>query len=310
MTSPADPAAGVIPRIRARCPRCDYDLSGTVETWKGAPPPQPWGQCSECGTHVVWGKVLNQPTAPWWFVERDDSYSPRRYVCTALMLFRPVAFWKAVELGHRVRLRHAVLLAVVAMTLVPVSRTALMEVYSRTGWPGTLMVTVTGTTWTTFGPRWFHDRLPLTFNPALVLAILSLGLIIPWSIPLLSIIISESLKKAKVRLRHLLRVAIYHSTVMPLILIAVTALGAGMAAIGQAIWKGAWPAPMLDAYTGILAFVWFLYPLHTFLWWWAAYRFYMHLQRAFIGALLMVVCALLVAFIGMFTVGVAVNGIR
>lgn len=40
----------------AVCPRCGYDLHGTIDTWTDACPLT--GVCSECGLEFIWSEIL------------------------------------------------------------------------------------------------------------------------------------------------------------------------------------------------------------------------------------------------------------
>lgn len=42
-----------------KCPKCQYDLSGVVSSWKTACPLE--GVCSECGTKLHWNAVMTAP---------------------------------------------------------------------------------------------------------------------------------------------------------------------------------------------------------------------------------------------------------
>jgi hypothetical protein len=254
---------------------------------------------------VMWAKVLAEQGPPWWFVEGGDRFSPSRAVCTAFMLLRPIALWKRVELGHRVRLQRALLIVGVLLAAVLVGRVAMREVVLRVPWLYAVEIATTN-------PMTTRARriAPLDYEPFFLFAIMCYGVVLPWTMLLLSIVISESLKKAKVRLKHLVRVAIYNTAVMPLLVLIFSGLGIGATVIGERVWNGVWPMsadPVAIALEGPWVFI---HPLLTLVWWWAAYRFYMHLRRAFIGAVLMMVCSLLLMQILIFAVAFASISIR
>ncbi len=285
---PADPAASIPQqRPRARCPRCEYDLSGTVETWKGAPPPTE-GTCSECGLRVVWAKVLAEPVPPRWFVEGSPHFSLWRATLTAFMIFRPIAFWKRVELAHRVRLWRPTLMLAALLTAVIGGRVALQAIVGRFPW---LEGVLTVTSAPFMPPR--TAITPLLYDTHFLLGIVIYGIALPWVLLALSVVIGESLKKAKVRPKHLVRVALYNSMAIPMLIFLFSALGLTATLLGETAWKGVWPAAFTPVIV-ILEGTWtILYLVYTFVWWWSAYHNYMHLRRAFIGALLMFTCAIL-----------------
>lgn len=82
------------------CPRCDYDLSGDVATWKTACPLE--GVCPECGVDLRWRAVLQPDLAalPGFFEHRTGPASLMR---TWLWTLLPWVFWKRVGLEGRVR---------------------------------------------------------------------------------------------------------------------------------------------------------------------------------------------------------------
>lgn len=57
------------PRHTPRCPRCGYDQSGEVQTWRSACPLH--GRCPECGLEFRWRYVLHaRAIGPTRSVER------------------------------------------------------------------------------------------------------------------------------------------------------------------------------------------------------------------------------------------------
>jgi len=86
------------------CPRCGYDVRGSMTTWTESCPVQ--GTCTECGLEFEWGRVL-QPGrfAPLWCVEFEPRRSriPRASLRTLMRSFRPWRFWSQVQMSHDVR---------------------------------------------------------------------------------------------------------------------------------------------------------------------------------------------------------------
>lgn len=96
----------------ATCPRCGYDLRGSVETWREACPM--WGQCTECGVALWWAEVLRPDKfePPWCieFARRRDGLL-RAAASTFLRSWRPFRFWTNLTMAMPVRGRRLALYA-------------------------------------------------------------------------------------------------------------------------------------------------------------------------------------------------------
>lgn len=91
------------PATAAACPRCGYDLSGAVASWRTSCPLR--DVCPECALALSWGDVLSgrvpdvlrslehRPGRLWWLV------LPR----TMLTLLRPGRFWRRLPIEAEVR---------------------------------------------------------------------------------------------------------------------------------------------------------------------------------------------------------------
>lgn len=103
MPTHADPAAESLPaqRVRAVCPRCGYDLSGVVESWRESCPLE--GVCSECGLGVEWGRVFAGAEPPAWSCEHAVRFSVWKLLKTSWRLMWPPAYWRAITMETPVR---------------------------------------------------------------------------------------------------------------------------------------------------------------------------------------------------------------
>ena len=84
------------------CPRCGYDLRGTIETWAEQCPLN--GICTECGLDFQWAELLsNKVRKPKWCVEYAPSSwgVPWRCVKTLVMTAWPWGFWKSLKMSHK-----------------------------------------------------------------------------------------------------------------------------------------------------------------------------------------------------------------
>jgi len=77
------------------CPKCAYDQSGEITTWKTKCPLQ--GQCPECGLTFQWFTVLNPDhTKLPWYTEHAPKLTAtfKRTPTTLLRLILPPIFWR------------------------------------------------------------------------------------------------------------------------------------------------------------------------------------------------------------------------
>lgn len=99
------------------CPRCGYDLRGTLETWKDACPLE--GRCSECGLEFEWGRLFVEGNLPWLFEHHWRRRPVRTALATSARIFRPWRLWREMAMTDVFRPRPALTLAVlVSLTLV------------------------------------------------------------------------------------------------------------------------------------------------------------------------------------------------
>ena len=81
------------------CPKCAYDQSGEITTWKTKCPLQ--GQCPECGLTFTWANILNPSRIRLpWFIEHAKSKRQllKRTLPTLWILLIPNRYWKRVTM--------------------------------------------------------------------------------------------------------------------------------------------------------------------------------------------------------------------
>lgn len=81
------------------CPKCGYDQSGTIATWKDSCPLQ--GACPECGLNFDWFNIFNpNHFRLYWYAEHARNLSGlfKRTPPTILRLVLPHIFWKRVQI--------------------------------------------------------------------------------------------------------------------------------------------------------------------------------------------------------------------
>lgn len=97
-----DGRAGEAPAVALRCPRCDYDVSGTPAAWTDRCPLE--GRCTECGLTFGWAEMFDPiRAAPRWFFEASMRRHVRAMVWTAARTTLPWHFWDRIRITLPVR---------------------------------------------------------------------------------------------------------------------------------------------------------------------------------------------------------------
>ena len=217
------------------CPRCAYDLSGTVATWKDRCPLE--GVCTECGLRFVWWQVLALAQHPWLFEYHWRHKPLRRLVRTWLEALRPWRFWREVRLTDPIHLRPLGLVVLGLVVAMMTAGYAMILAFSYPwfrGWsqrgilPGSRPA----------GTRSWLDFLAYVAREELV----GLGIQVPgWVVavlvtPLVFALLPQTLGRARVRPAHIVRIWLYS------LLLPFTALGlwaALQALLAAAGWEDA-----------------------------------------------------------------------
>jgi hypothetical protein len=274
------------PVAAPHCPRCGYDLVGDVATWRDSCPLA--GTCTECGLLLEWGRVFAISVHPWLFEYHWRRGPLRRLASTALHALAPRSFWRDVRMTDPIHLRPA---ACVALACIGA---ALLAVFARSvqiqvGWTRFLASQRAG------GLRaWLA-----VFADAAVdapLRILSDGgtlLIALAAMPLLFLLLPATLRRARVRRAHVLRIWIY-SLVCPALLgatylaVYVSAAAFGAHGFARAIdpwrwipWRAAQQSIDLMVLRALLPrlFLVAIFLAWVVPWWWIAGDRYLKLER-------------------------------
>lgn len=88
--------------MKHHCPRCGYDQTGVVDSWKESCPLA--GTCSECGLELDWRHVLNPVFSRQYdFFEHAIRHKARAWWSTVRRTWRPGRFWGWVRMEHQLR---------------------------------------------------------------------------------------------------------------------------------------------------------------------------------------------------------------
>lgn len=209
------------------CPRCGYDQSGQIASWKDECPLT--GRCPECGLELIWARVLNPSLRPIrWFYEHEP-WLFRALAALAVTLcwaLTPWRFWKRVGLTHSPnvpRLLMVPLLLYLAAALVACVHTATFARYYVSTWEPLWISYVRP-----FLPMMLSfstspsGRVYVTFTPHQLsrasAALLAAG--IAWPLTLLAL--ATTLSRARIRWPHLLRAAVYSTSFSCLVMLLRT----------------------------------------------------------------------------------------
>lgn len=199
-TPPQDPAPDwSLFHDDVHCPLCAYNLRGLTTP-----------RCPECGHRFDWRELLEAARrAGTKYFEHQDGLAVRAFFRTAWDAFRPARFWEALSPVHPSRpyrllaywVWAAALFAVYVRFQIPVARAAVWGVWWRLNRPRQmsrfdfLEYVIAEVQWSDFMHR---DVLWI-----------ALPLIAPWLILGALVLFQATLRRARIRLHHLMRVAIH-----------------------------------------------------------------------------------------------------
>lgn len=99
------------PHEQPLCPRCGYDQSGIVTSWRDSCPTE--GRCAECGLEFAWTELFRPDLhAPDWSFEHANKHLFRCLMQTFVRSLWPMSFWKSLRLTHPIHTRRLIKLAV------------------------------------------------------------------------------------------------------------------------------------------------------------------------------------------------------
>lgn len=88
--------------LAPECPRCGYDQSGVIDSWRDSCPTT--GLCPECGLTFDWRNLLNPAFASHFnLFEHAKDHHIRAWWRTTRKTWRPRRFWKWVRPEHPIK---------------------------------------------------------------------------------------------------------------------------------------------------------------------------------------------------------------
>lgn len=301
------------------CPRCGYDQSGLVATWRTECPLV--GVCPECGLESRWRDVLNPSFQNRrGFVEHADSFWKfvRWTVITYVWIALPWVFWRRVQMHYRTRPRRLVLFLVMTLA-VPwfvsaIAHTSYVLVIDRNGetmgagmsawhyvnaWSSPLFTHTDARFAGGNRLRWFWQFLPSPWLTGTALGI---------AFPLLLIVVAQTRNKHKLRLQHVVRAGIYGAVwFVPLFWFRVYEVAVGLAAAVEYLVMNRGIGNTWVDVLGLYDFVIFVYDhqiaqcvlllVWQLLWWWSFMKFYARFDNPTRSFVILAIPAVLIAFL-------------
>lgn len=254
------------------CPRCGYDLSGAADGWRETCPLR--GTCSECGLGFDWGRMFGpEGLAPRWSFEHGER-TWGRLLGTVWRGVLPWMLWRGVPIECPVR-RGRLLLLVLA--LVPVVHVICSVAVLALDPPsGSTRVAVKPEQFLAENMEAFLvpglmsvHRVPL----ALPLFVIAISMVM---MPTATLLLGETLRRARVRAVHLARG--YCWSWISATSMAVVMLG-GAIVVSVMVRRGSIASgdSALAAYMLVAA----VYPVWLWAWWYGFARLYLRLQHPF-----------------------------
>ncbi len=197
-------------RPSAECPRCGYNLDGTVSTWTTQCPIR--GRCNECGLEFDWHRVFVLTVHPWLFEYHWRRRPFSRFMQTVLYAFRPRRFWREVRLTDPVHLMPAAVVTTLCVTigyLLLAANIGLGDYLRTRSWGGAT------------GPEyWTRLIMESALESPLLLVRQTPGVLVClFAMPVIFALIPTTLRQARVKPAHIVRIFSY-SLVAPMCVVA------------------------------------------------------------------------------------------
>jgi hypothetical protein len=283
--------------VPRQCPRCAYDLVGAITSWRGECPLR--GTCSECGLEFAWRDIFDDRlSGPPWSFEHGARWSWRRLATTSWNAGLGW-MWRDIRLEIPIvasRLVVLPLLVLLAFHLC-VSLAAMVDAVANSrnlAYQGIEVVAINEGIPALLWPYGYDGTWVKGMAPLLVLGWVGMQWLF---MPLMMLILGQTMRRVKVRRVHILRGACY--SVMAAVYGAVLAIVCtAVVYLSSAVFRVL--APIAGAPMGItlalVPSVWLT------LWWYRFIKLYLRLPRAGVVTAVMMGVTIFAAFTFMFWV--------
>lgn len=295
------------PAVQPTCPRCGYDQSGAVAAWTESCPLD--GVCSECGLEFVWVDVMRPDrNVVNGLFEHADGLGAWWALKTWWRALRPWSFWRWVPITVTPVPRRLVVWPLLVMALCWVTASLLSNsVYGLLVWRVSLNALPRGTFTTNHSvlvvngwldPIAMWSGVSWMFDPARWFTPLGAVLTMTLAWPLTMLVLTETMRSAKVKRTHVLRAACY-SLAWVAIVPAIKLAGAGIGLVSVLFFVSAGAQGAMTMWSA----TWYLYrwwwgpvlvsAIWVSLWWWMALTRGFRIEKAgVVWGLLMIVSVL------------------
>lgn len=303
--------------LRPECPRCGYDQSGLVETWKDRCPLT--GTCSECGHTLDWRIVMRPELIrlPGLYEHARRFWSYPSALRTWSWAARPPVFARKVTLDHAPSVIRLLLwlpmLVLPLHLLVAAARSATWLLWTQPSARGGVAPAFAQPYdfhrhlgfWTTpighfqtspYGTRGWSASWYSFFRTSP--SFIWVGIAVMLAVPATLLLLTQTRARSKVRAGHLLRFTVYGLAWVPLVFLVTTAnavhtlwMSWQAYGIGTGVWR---TSPISGFVLGNRAGYWLIGVVAwSMVWWWYAVVRVLRLHQAwFVWAVMMVVALL------------------
>lgn len=217
-------AQGTDPPVSATCPRCGYDQSGAIATWVDRCPLQ--GVCPECGLDFEWARVVRRTRDPlaWSFEHAPRAEGEelpaalRAFATTVGLCLTPWRLWRRMRMEYPIHAKRVGILVVAAVVLLTlaliVARDAVTLIDILSWQTLDTIVHFNSRQWSDI----FSQLLVFGASPRDVVPAALWWTIWWFLVPPLFLLLPHSLRRAKVRNAHLVRIFLYSLVLLPLAL--------------------------------------------------------------------------------------------
>lgn len=193
------------------CPRCGYDQRGVIDSWTQSCPLS--GICSECGLEFQWRDLLDPrfKIKPMLFEHAQSRYV-LSFSYTFWRMLRPWSFWRWVRLEDEISTYR---LGVFVFFALPLLSAAALTIMIPIAFACGLVISI-GTSWVDPGDVLMNTIFAFSWTYDLAVILPLIGLLAATAIaPGILVLFGDSMKLARVRRVHLLRVWVYSLVCVP-----------------------------------------------------------------------------------------------
>jgi hypothetical protein len=283
------------------CPRCDYDVTGEVDSWVDQCPLM--GRCSECGLELNWSELLSPiHLTPRWSFEHARTRLGRAFFGTVSRVLLPWRLTRSLRMHHAFRPWRLALLAGCAVVMLYMSAVlnalpiVLSDLIYSLQHPTNSYFSVDDAMRFLAWP--YQNDVYNMYRLTNVIEFTVLLLLWAGVVTALFSVVPITIRKHRVSPRHFVRMGAY-CAIGILALCVIEQLICSLSGANQLLYvgTGAWwrAGDRLPAQIGewmqIASFFWMV------VFWWSVFRFYMRLPHALVMSILLNLIGMMIGVI-------------